>query len=63
MSHHPHPSPIISEAPALTGIPVSTLRTKVRRSEINPITGFGVWWIAAEDLEALLNKRLRNKRG
>jgi hypothetical protein len=49
-----------SETSALTGIPASTLRTMVRRGDLNPITSFGVWLIAAEDLEALLNKRLRN---
>jgi len=52
----------LREASELTGIPVSTFRTKIRRREINPITGFGVWLIAADDLEALLNKRLRNSR-
>jgi predicted site-specific integrase-resolvase len=44
----------------LTGIPTSTLRTMVRRGDLNPITSFGVWLIAAEELEALLQKRLRN---
>lgn len=50
----------LREASAMTGIPTSTLRTMIRRGEINPITGFGVWLIAADDLQALLNKRLRN---
>lgn len=53
----------ICEASELTGIPVSTFRTKIRRGEINPITGLGVWLIAADDLAALLEKRLRNTRG
>lgn len=53
----------LREASELTGIPVSSFRTLVRRGELNPITGLGVWLIAAEDLEALLNKRLRNIRG
>ena len=44
----------------MTGIPASTLRTMVRRGDLNPITSFGVWLIASEDLEALLNQRLRN---
>ena len=30
------------------------------RGEINPVTGFGTWLISAEELEALLNRRLRN---
>ncbi len=50
----------LREVSEMTGIPVSTLRTMVRRGELNPITSFGVWLIAAEELEALLNKRLRN---
>lgn len=44
-----------------TGIPVSTLRAKIRRGELNPITAFGPWLIAAEDYEKLLNTRLRNE--
>lgn len=53
----------LREASELTGIPVSTFRTLIRRGELNPITGLGVWLIAANDLQALLNKRLRNHRG
>lgn len=53
----------LREAAELTGIPVSTFRTLIRRGDLNPITGLGVWLIAADDLEALLNKRLRNTRG
>ncbi len=53
----------LREASALTGIPTSTFRTLIRRGDLNPITGFGVWLIAADDLQALLNKRLRNSRG
>lgn len=53
----------LREASELTGIPASTFRTKIRRGELNPITGFGVWLIAADDLQELLNKRLRNRRG
>jgi hypothetical protein len=52
----------LREASELTGIPASTFRTMIRRGEINPITGFGVWLIAAADLQELLNKRLRNTR-
>jgi hypothetical protein len=52
----------LREVSAMLGIPVSTLRTMVRRGEINPITAFGTWLIAAEDLQALVKKRLRNHR-
>lgn len=52
-----------SEASKMTGIPASTFRTMARRGEINPVTGFGTWLITAEELEALLQKRLRNMRG
>lgn len=41
------------------GIPVSTLRAMIRRGEINPITGFRIWLIAAEEYERLLATRLR----
>lgn len=50
----------LREVSDMTGIPVSTLRTMARRGDLNPITSFGVWLIAAEELEALLQKRLRN---
>ncbi len=52
----------LREASELTGVPVSTFRTLIRRGELNPITGLGVWLISADDLAALLNKRLRNHR-
>ncbi len=50
----------LREVSEMTGIPASTLRTMARRGDLNPITGFGVWLIAAEELVALLNRRLRN---
>ena len=50
----------LREVSTMTGVPVSTLRTMARRGELNPITSFGVWLIAAEELEELLHKRLRN---
>ena len=52
----------LREASEMTGIPVSTFRTMARRGDLNPITSFGVWLISAEELEALLQKRLRNTR-
>lgn len=51
-----------SEASSMLGIPASTLRTMARRGEINPVTSFGTWLITAGELEALLQKRLRNTR-
>ncbi len=50
----------LREVSGLTGIPVSTLRKRIRNGDINPITSLGVWLIAASDLEAILAKRLRN---
>lgn len=52
----------LREVSEMTGIPASTLRTMARRGDLNPITSFGVWLISAEELEALLQKRLRNMR-
>lgn len=52
----------LREVSEMTGVPASTLRTMVRRGELNPVTSFGVWLITAEELEALLQKRLRNHR-
>jgi predicted site-specific integrase-resolvase len=49
-----------AEASKMIGIPASTLRTMARRGEINPVTSFGTWLITAKELEALLQKRLRN---
>lgn len=50
----------LREVSEMTGIPTSTLRTMVRRGDLNPITSFGVWLVSAGELEGLLNKRLRN---
>lgn len=52
----------LREVSEMTGVPASTLRTMVRRGELNPVTSFGVWLITAEELEVLLQKRLRNHR-
>lgn len=43
----------------MVGIPVSTLRTMVRKGELNPIVGFHVWLIGADELDRLLQHRLR----
>jgi len=51
----------LREVSEMTGIPASTLRTMVRRGDLNPITSFGVWLISAEEFQALLHKRLRNR--
>jgi Helix-turn-helix domain len=53
----------LREISEMTGIPASSLRTMVRRGDLNPITSFGVWLIGAEELAELLEKRLRNTRG
>lgn len=50
----------LSEVSKMIGIPASTLRTMARRGEINPVTSFGTWLITAEELEVLLQQRLRN---
>lgn len=50
----------LREIEAEIGVPVSTLRTMIRRGELNPITAFGPWLISAQDYERLLNTRLRN---
>lgn len=49
----------LKEVSEMIGIPVSTLRKMIRNGEINPVTAFGTWLITAEDLEALLDRRLR----
>jgi len=49
----------LREASELIGIPTSTLRSMAKRGEFNPVTAFGPWLITAEDLRALLNRRLR----
>ena len=53
----------LREVAEMTGIPASTLRKMIRRGDLNPITSFGVWLISAEELDVLLNKRLRSKGG
>ena len=49
----------LKEVSAAIGVPVSTLRSMIRRGEINPVTAFGSWLITAADLEQLLTRRLR----
>lgn len=49
----------LREASDLIGIPVSTLRTMAKRGEFNPVTAFGPWLITADDLSALMERRLR----
>ena len=51
----------LREISAEIGVPVSTLRTMVRRGDLNPITPFGPWLIAAADYERLLSTRLRHE--
>lgn len=52
----------LSESNKLTGVPVSQLRKLCRRGVLNPVTGFGrKWYLSAEDLLRLLNRRLRNQ--
>jgi excisionase family DNA binding protein len=53
----------LREVAEMTGIPASTLRKMIRRGDLNPITSFGVWLISAEELDVLLNKRLRSNGG
>lgn len=50
----------LAEVSNLIGVPVSTLRSMIRRGELNPVTAFGTWLITVEDLQELLNRRLRN---
>lgn len=46
----------------LTGVPVSTWRTMVRRGDVSPVTGFGKkFYISAEDLLRLMGKKMRKK--
>lgn len=49
----------LAEVSRMIGIPASTLRTMIRRGEINPVTSFGTWLITREELDRLLSKRLR----
>lgn len=49
----------LKEVSAAIGVPVSTLRTMIRRGDINPVTAFGAWLITAADLEQLMTRRLR----
>lgn len=52
------------EASQMFGPPVSQLRKLCRTGQLNPITGFGrKWYLSAEDLLRLFNKRLRKTKG
>ena len=52
----------LSETHTLTGVPVSQLRKLCRRGVLNPVTGFGrKWYLTADEIIGLLNRRLRNK--
>lgn len=51
----------LAEASRLAGPPVSQFRQLARDGVFNPVVGFGrKWYITAEDLLRLFNKRLRN---
>ena len=50
----------LKEAAAMLGVTVSTLRSMVRAGELNPITGFRVWLISAEDIQKRMGRRLRD---
>ena len=51
----------LSETSKMTGVPVSQLRKLCRRGVLNPVTGFGrKWYLTADEILGLLNRRLRN---
>jgi len=51
----------VAEVAAMTGIPASTIRTRIHAGEINVITGFGPWLIAKDELDRLLSITLRDE--
>jgi hypothetical protein len=53
----------LAEASQWAGPPVSQFRRLGKQGVFNPITGWGrKWYISAEDLLRLFNKRLRNQK-
>lgn len=49
----------IKEVAAMTGIPASTIRTRIHAGEINVITSLGCWLISHGELERVLGITLR----
>ena len=50
----------VKEVAEMTGIPASTIRTRIHAGEINVITSFGPWLIAKDELDRLLAITLRD---
>ena len=51
----------VKEVAEMTGIPASTIRTRIHAGEINVITGFGTWLIGKSELNRLLSITLRDE--
>lgn len=49
----------LKEVTEMIGIPTSTLRSMIRRGDLNPITGFRTWLISTDELERVMAQRLR----
>lgn len=50
----------ISEVAAMTGIPASTIRTRIHAGDIAVITSFGPWIISKSELDRLLSITLHD---
>ena len=49
----------IKEVSAMTGIPASTIRSRIHAGEINVITSLGCWLVSHSELERILGITLR----
>lgn len=49
----------VKEVAAMTGIPASTIRSRIHAGEINVITSLGCWLISHHELERILGITLR----
>lgn len=52
----------LSEASTLLGVPVSTLRKRIREGRINVIIGIGPWLISQKEIDRILSQTLRNEQ-
>lgn len=53
----------LREASDILGVPVSTLRKRIREGRIEVVTGLGPWVITRAEIDRILGDTLRNGKG
>ncbi|MEN8775109.1 MAG: helix-turn-helix domain-containing protein [Akkermansiaceae bacterium] len=53
----------LREASEILGVPVSTLRKRIKEGRIDVVTGLGPWLITKEEIDRVLSEALRGGKG